>query len=80
MINLPWPPQRSRKHGAGGEPRQSQARGRQICEHSICSADLVHIVPLRDGRVYGRAISGITESMRVRGLETAENLASVRAR
>lgn len=69
MINLPRPPQRSRKHGAGGEqPRQSQARGRQICEHSICSADLVHIVPLRDGRVYGRAISGITKSMRVRGL------------
>lgn len=67
MINLPWTPQRSRKHGAG-EPRQSQARGRQICEHSICSADLVHIVPLRDGRVYGRAISGITESMHVRGL------------
>lgn len=68
MINLPWPPQRSCKQGAGGEPRQSQAKGRQICERSICSADLVHIVPLRDARVDERAISGITESMHVCGL------------
>lgn len=80
MINLPQPPQRSCKHGVGGEPRQSQARARQICEHSICSAGLVHIVPLRDGRVYERAISGTTESVHVRGLQTTKNLAYVRAR
>lgn len=67
MINLPLATaaeeeeeEDAQTRGPGGEPLQTLAEKkeklRQICQHSACSLDLMHIVSLSDGAVKERAI------------------------